>query len=370
MGVNDPWQKTRKKEKKKASHLTMMIIPHSQGTAVKNYCIPMWVFKAFMVLSVSCILIVGYFVGGYYFMKYLAVENKELKEVNLAQAKEIDELKGLAGTMREKLEYLAKLDQEVRAKVGLARAATDDRALRGIDSSRSEERYRFMTMGLSKAGELDVSSARQEQSMLCLEQDALLVAPGLDMTGGNGLREKGQELPILAGEINTLEELKEQLSEMDLLMTRQADAMNKLKSDVETQIAYEKAVPKAWPVQGRITSSFGWRKNPYAPKLREYHEGIDVAAAYGSAVKAAGDGIVTFSGYKAAWGRIVIVSHGFGFVSQYAHNSSLLVKSGDKVTRGQIIARLGSTGRSTGPHLHFGVAQNGKWINPLTVLKH
>ena len=368
MGYNDYWNRSKKKEKRKSSHLTMMIIPHSQGTAVKNYCIPMWVFRTFMVISVTCILIVGYFVGGYYYLKYLAVENKELKEVNVAQAKEISELKGLAGTMRDKLEYLVKLDQEVRAKVGLTKAANEEKALRGVDSSRAETRYRAMTMGLGKLGEDVIALAQKGSTMLYVDQNPLLVAPGLEGIGGNGVTETVLELPVAAGEINTLEELKVQLSEMDELLTLQAENMNKLKSDVERQIAFEKAVPNAWPLQGRITSGFGWRKNPYSSKLREYHEGIDIAASYGSAIRAAGDGVVTFSGYKTGWGRVVIISHGFGYVSQYAHNSSLLVKAGDKITRGQVIARLGSTGRSTGPHLHFGVAQNGKWINPLTVI--
>lgn len=367
MGCKDPLGRTKKKDKKKASHLTMMIIPHSHGTAVKNYCIPMWVFKTFMVLSISCILIVGYFVGGFYYLKYLAVENKELKEVNTAQAVEINELKGLAGSMRDKLEYLVRLDQEVRAKVGLNKAATDDRVLRGVDTSRSEERYRFMTMGLSNPDSI-VKIAQQETMTPYLDKDPLLIAPGLNV-GGASINETVMQLPVLDNDIDTLDELKGQLEEMDLLLTRQADAMNQLKTDVERQIAYQQALPNSWPIQGRITSGFGWRKNPYSSRLREYHEGIDIAAPYGSPIKAAGDGVVTFAGYKTAWGRIVIVSHGFGFVSQYAHNSSLLVKTGDKIKRGQIIARLGSTGRSTGPHLHFGIAQNGKWINPLTVLK-
>jgi|GEM_PF-224220 len=363
----DPLGRPKKKDnRKKLSRLTMMIIPHSHGVAVKNYCIPMWVFKTFMAISVTCILIVGYFISGFFYLKYLAVENKELKEVNTAQAKEINELKGLAGTMRSKLEYLVQLDQEVRAKVGLTKAVDEQKAIRGVDSSRTEQRYQFMTMGVGGAGSL-TSLDNQQLMVPYLENDPFLIAPGLE-EANNGITDKVLQLPIPEGEVDTLDALKEELEKMDLLLTQQADAMNKLKSDVERQIAYQNALPNAWPVQGRITSGFGWRRNPYSSRLREYHEGIDIAAPYGTAIRAAGDGVISFSGYKASWGNVVIISHGFGFVSQYAHNSSLLVKAGATVKRGQIIARLGSTGRSTGPHLHFGIAQNGKWINPLSII--
>ena len=170
-------------------------------------------------------------------------------------------------------------------------------------------------------------------------------------------------------EINTLEELKEELEKMDRLLTEQAESMDKLKYDVEKQLAIEQAVPEAWPIRGIITSGFGMRDNPFDHSVQEFHEGIDIDGTYGAPIRAAGYGVVTMAGYQGAWGNVVLISHGFGYVSKYAHNASLLVKKGDKVEKGQIIARLGSTGRATGAHLHFGIAKNGEWIDPLTVLK-
>lgn len=356
----------KKKDKKRISHLTMMVIPHSHGAPTKNYCIPMWLFKSFMVLSISCILIVGYFVSGYFYLTYVEAENKELKEVNLAQAKEINELKGLAGSMKDKLEYLIKLDQEVREKVGLVQSNRDESETpQSMNSSRAEQRYKLITMGI---GDLQVGQTQPMVLQMAFtgqekgeESQAVL---------GTNVLQPGKvlELPIPAGEIDTLEELKEELSLMDNMLTVQSEALNKLNTDVDKQIAYLNALPNEWPLKGRITSWYGWRTNPYSRKGREFHEGIDIAASYGSPVKAAGDGVVTYSGYKGSWGRLVIISHGYGYVSQYAHNSSLLVKSGDKVKKGDIIARLGSTGRSTGPHVHFGVAKNNQWINPMDLI--
>jgi len=366
-------------DKKKAAHLTMMVIPHCQGAEIKNIRIPMWLLKSLAGTGVVCILIVAYFVAGFFNLRYVATQNAELKEVNIAQAQEIDELKDFAGEMRGKIESLMKLDQEVRAKVGLTVAAQEDKQARAstdssIDSSRTSERYQFMTMGLgtvASAAPLIVSTGTNALVPYAEQDQSVPFDESAASAGIEGLQEAELvlELPSPADEIDTLDELKEQLAKMDELLTKQAETMNKLNTDVDKQLAYERALPTLMPVQGRLTSGFGWRKNPYSSKSREFHEGIDIAGAYGTPIRAAGYGVVTFSGYKSGWGRVVIISHGYGYVTQYAHNSQLLVKKGDKIERGQIIARLGSTGRSTGPHLHFGVAKNGKWINPLTIVK-
>ena len=120
-----------------------------------------------------------------------------------------------------------------------------------------------------------------------------------------------------------------------------------------------------WPCSGRITSYFGGRKifGSY-----NYHGGIDIRASYGAAIKAADGGTVTFSGWKGTYGNLVIITHDNGTKTYYGHNSSLLVSSGQKVYRGQPIAKAGSTGRSTGVHCHFEVRVNGSAVNPLNFL--
>lgn len=117
------------------------------------------------------------------------------------------------------------------------------------------------------------------------------------------------------------------------------------------------------PTRGSLSSRFGSRWG-------RMHEGIDIAAKIGTPVYAADGGKVTFSGTKSGYGKIVIIDHGGGFQTYYAHNSKLVVSSGDKVYKGQKIAEVGNTGRSTGPHLHFEVRKNGKPINPLSYVKY
>ena len=120
-----------------------------------------------------------------------------------------------------------------------------------------------------------------------------------------------------------------------------------------------------WPVSGRISSYFGGR---YIFGSYSYHSGLDITCSYGTSIKAADGGTVTFAGYKGSYGNLVIITHDNGVQTYYAHNSSLLVSAGDKVYQGQVIAKAGSTGRSTGPHCHFEVRVNGTAVNPLNYL--
>lgn len=117
-----------------------------------------------------------------------------------------------------------------------------------------------------------------------------------------------------------------------------------------------------WPTRGRISSPFG-------PRWGKMHNGLDIAVPTGTPVKAAADGRVTFAGWNGGYGILVIVDHGNGIETRYAHNSRLNVKVGQKVERGQIVSYSGNTGVSTGPHLHFEIRQRNNPVNPQTYLK-
>lgn len=114
-----------------------------------------------------------------------------------------------------------------------------------------------------------------------------------------------------------------------------------------------------WPAPGRITSSYGWRR-------REFHNGIDIGAPYGSSVLAARGGTVVFAGWRGGYGNCVVLDNGGGMETWYAHLSAILVSTGRTVARGDVLGRVGSTGNSTGPHLHFEVHIGGKPVNPLS----
>lgn len=122
----------------------------------------------------------------------------------------------------------------------------------------------------------------------------------------------------------------------------------------------------SWPVRGRITSYFG---NRHIFGTNRFHSGLDIAAPTGTPIKAADGGKVTFAGNKSTYGKLVIITHDNGVQTYYAHNSSLVVSAGQRVYKGQTIAKCGSTGRSTGSHCHFEVRINGTAVNPLSYLR-
>lgn len=159
------------------------------------------------------------------------------------------------------------------------------------------------------------------------------------------------------------------MDELSIILDQRVDDLNNLITDVNSRLKYLDAKPNKMPTTGRITSKYGWRKNPFG-RGTEFHYGLDIANNYNTVIKAAGKGVVTFAGYTSGYGRIVIISHGFGYESVYGHNKKLYVKVGDKVEKGEKIAAMGNTGRSTGPHLHFEIRYYGKRVNPSTILNN
>ncbi len=130
-----------------------------------------------------------------------------------------------------------------------------------------------------------------------------------------------------------------------------------------------KAMPKDWPVQGNITSPFGYRIHPITMDY-EYHSGIDISNEPGSPITAAADGLVRHAGWQQGYGLSVLIDHGFGFSTLYGHMSEINVKEGESVTRGKLIGKVGSTGTSTGPHLHYEVWEYGSPVNPMKYMEH
>jgi murein DD-endopeptidase MepM/ murein hydrolase activator NlpD len=142
-----------------------------------------------------------------------------------------------------------------------------------------------------------------------------------------------------------------------------------LESLISTRNLNRQIVPGGRPVmQGWISSYFGRRTDPFNGRTA-YHKGIDFAGPAGSQVVAVAAGVVTYSKDRFGYGKTVEINHGNGYVTRYAHNQRTLVTPGDTVQKGQSIALIGSTGRSTGPHLHFEVLRNGRAIDPMSFVR-
>lgn len=164
-------------------------------------------------------------------------------------------------------------------------------------------------------------------------------------------------------------ELVSSLEQLGQEVERQQERLAALENLLLDRKLNAAVTPSGWPVQGGwISSGFGVRADPFNGH-QSMHEGVDIASRMGSPVLAVGDGVVTHSGERAGYGLLVEITHESGLVTRYAHTSATLVKVGDRVKKGQSIALVGSSGRSTGPHLHFEVVRNGIPVNPMRYLQ-
>jgi murein DD-endopeptidase MepM/ murein hydrolase activator NlpD len=167
---------------------------------------------------------------------------------------------------------------------------------------------------------------------------------------------------------NDMRDLKASLDSLTQLYSRSG----RPNADLETAEAkiseFMETVPNLWPVSGTITDEFGNRKDPFTKKTK-FHTGLDIGADYGKSIKAAAGGKVISVGYTYGTGNTVKISHGNGIVTLYGHCSKILVKEGQTVSKGEVIAKVGSSGRSTGPHLHLEVQIYGTPVDPLQYLE-
>ncbi len=184
------------------------------------------------------------------------------------------------------------------------------------------------------------------------------------------------QAPARGGAVSTLPTYDLSLGDLG----RQVDVVNQQVDDRGEKLgildslmifdsAKKKLLPSVLPVDGGwYSSNFGWRIDPFSG-VRAFHEGMDFMAEVGTPAHAAAGGVVIYSDFHAQYGNMIEIDHGNGLITRYAHLSRRLVKTGDVVLSGSMIGRVGSTGRATGPHLHFEVRQNGAPLNPARFLR-
>ena len=204
-------------------------------------------------------------------------------------------------------------------------------------------------------------------------------ALGTKMIAMAGLNEDEfdfSSVPAMGGDDESLghagygnEEITQVLENLEAALVEKEQQLNILDELMLAKGLQDEVKPSGMPVdQGWMSSKYGQRNDPFTGK-RQFHSGIDFAGAEGTPIFSAASGVVTKVMKQANYGLTVEVDHRNGYVTRYAHTAKVLVKKGDIVKQGQVIAKIGSTGRSTGPHLHFEVLKNGKSINPSNLLE-
>lgn len=174
---------------------------------------------------------------------------------------------------------------------------------------------------------------------------------------------------LIEGAVATAPDMTALLDNLTHQIRDRERQLSVLESLISTRNLSRQIVPGGRPVtQGWISSYFGHRADPFTGR-NAFHRGIDFAGPAGAEVVAVASGVVTYSKDRFGYGRTVEINHGGGYVTRYAHNQKVLVKAGDTVQKGQSIALIGSTGRSTGPHLHFEVLKQGRAVDPMSFVR-
>jgi len=176
---------------------------------------------------------------------------------------------------------------------------------------------------------------------------------------------KGQGGPQMQFDINQINHL---VNDLQVAAKVKEQGLVQIKKELLDKQVNLQSTPSIWPTSGEVTSRFGWRNSPWGGG-GDWHPGIDIANSIGTPIVATADGEVVQSEWCGGYGNMVQLNHGNGIATIYGHNSQLLVSVGQVVKKGQVIAQLGSTGNSTGPHVHYEVRVNGTPVNPTNFLK-
>lgn len=189
-------------------------------------------------------------------------------------------------------------------------------------------------------------------------------APAPDIQAHPVTHFTGQGGPLVQPDISDISKVTNDLQSE---ITIREQSLVELKQEVLTRQAKLAATPSIWPTSGDVTSPFGWRNSPWGAG-RDFHPGIDIANNMGTPIFATADGKVVQSGWSGGYGNLVQIDHGNGISTLYGHNSQIIVSVGQLVKKGEIISYMGSTGNSTGPHVHYEIRVNGSAVNPESFL--
>ncbi|MBE3590959.1 MAG: peptidoglycan DD-metalloendopeptidase family protein [Firmicutes bacterium] len=313
-------------------------------------------------------------------------ELRRLQEVNAQQAQDLAETRAQIAALQEELARIQELDRTLRAELHIENApqsalppASTSAAVQSAAPAARAGAAPAIQAGAAAQVQAGAASAVQAGGVpgagavpaASVESGTAtsLRAP----SAGFAVTEAAASVPLAPGAAAPgggallSAALKQQAAALVQQAERQLASLQQIQNAAAQYIRAAAHFPDAWPLAGAITSTFGYRRSPLGWG-REFHEGIDLAAPYGAPIRAAAAGVVVHAGWLPGFGRAVKIDHGNGLVTLYGHQSRIKVKVGQSVKKGQVIGYVGSSGLSTGPHLHFGVYRNGVPVDPLPYL--
>lgn len=244
----------------------------------------------------------------------------------------------------------------------------------GLGQGRALDRLRAENQNLKvqfKALSQQMSNVQDQLNRVNELEHRIRLAMGLEQGQNSNLGIGGPDseaVPAMSqllprDEANRIKKIAAKLGQINLSLGDQELSLEELDAYLEDNEALIMAMPSIWPVRGWVTSGFGVRASPFHGDQR-IHEGIDIAAPVGTLIRASANGIVIQAEWEQGYGNLVSIAHGYGIVTRYGHCAEIMVQKGEAVKRGQVIATVGTTGRATGPHLHYEVRLHGVPVNP------
>lgn len=298
---------------------TIMLVPHSEKKPI-HIKIPVAVFVALFILLTGLLSCTTYFAYSSWRLQAVETENAGLKKITDEQEAQLNRLEELADEVLSAARSAGELENEVRESIGLE---TEESILPAYGGPFVE----YSTHGVYDAGDAEID--------------------------------------------DKIRRTYAQLSALIDFYRDYASSVTALGEAADSFLDSKERYPDLWPIaDGRyhVTSEYGTRIDPFNLMLAN-HSALDISSPLGTPVLASGRGVViTAKNFVTGYGNCVMIDHGNGYVTLYAHCSTLLVKAGDAVEKGDVIALVGATGRATGYHLHFGVKYDGSFINPRRVL--
>lgn len=321
-------------KKWKTEHYSIMIIPNAGGS-VRQVRI--------QALCVYAALFLGISAGLFFITSSLVLirTNFTMVQINTDMSQQVSSQESAITTLSSTNDKLVKENSTLRQ----ATAASTDTFNQQIEEvNRLQQQMETLMALFNKQNRTDIH---------------------ITTSRSGGRTAPGAGLPTIP-QITSIENDQE-MAAVSALVQKNAELYSQLIAQVEAELKALDSRPDFWPARGRITSRFGFREDPFNRGTKP-HEGIDIDNVTGTPIWAAGAGVVTFNGTMNGFGKMIVVSHGSGYETVYAHLDSSSVQTGDTVKKGEVIGAMGSSGRSTGSHLHFEVHRDGALLNPENVL--
>jgi murein DD-endopeptidase MepM/ murein hydrolase activator NlpD len=298
------------------------LILRDSGSPIKHIDAPIKVVRYFLFFIAAGLILSGYFAYDYITLKKASLNNRYLQSKLSVQQDEV-------ANQRKQIQFFAGEISNLKAKL--------------VDLYNFEKKIRSIANIKNKK-----KNALQE---------------GLVGVGGSAPEDLDPKISLSEKHDSLMREMHEQVEELNVAVKVQTEEFKSIITYFEEQRSLLASTPAIRPTQGSVTSTFGYRTSPFSG-LREFHKGYDIASNHGAPIVATANGTVSLAEFNGLFGNTIAINHGHGMVTRYSHASKLLKKPGTFVKRGEIIALVGDTGRSTGPHVHYEVQLNGIPVNP------